>query len=375
MEKVTISLRRCARYELKMVRDALAHLLEPFGAALSKIKRGDRVLLKPNLLSGHVPEDAVTTHPVFLEAVLQYFLDCGARPIIGDSPSPVFKDIEQIFKITGLARLRKQYNIPLVHFDRAGWNMKRIRGRNYPIAKTVDEIDCIINLPKVKTHNLTILTLGVKNMYGVIPGFRKAFLHKEYPNTVDFSEVNLDIYLLSKPLLTIYDAIVGMEGEGPASGGDPVSLGFILATNCAMSADLFIADFLGLRRSRFPLFLALKKRGFDTERPIEYFGDAPGSFERKEISFPGTSQLNYIPAILTRSIGTQLWARPRIVTRICTNCNKCTEACPADAIEEGPIRPFFIYRKCINCFCCIEICPYRAIEIRVSPLVKLSRLF
>jgi uncharacterized protein (DUF362 family)/NAD-dependent dihydropyrimidine dehydrogenase PreA subunit len=375
MEKVTISLKHCARYELKMVRDALDELLEPFKDELSRVKRGDLVLLKPNLLSGHPPEDAVTTHPVFLEAVLRYFLDCGAKPVIGDSPSPVHKDIEQIFEITGLTKLRKQYNVPLVHFDRKGWNLKRIRGREYPIAKSIDEADFVINLPKVKTHNLTILTLGVKNMYGVIPGFRKAFLHKEYPNAVDFSEVNLDIYLLSKSFLTIYDGIIGMEGEGPASGGDPVSLGFILATNCAMSADLFIADFLGLQRNRFPLFLALKRRGFDAERDVEYCGDAPGSFEQKELTFPGTSQLNYIPAILTRSVGIQLWARPRIITRICTNCNKCVEACPAEAIEEGPIRPFFKYHKCINCFCCIEICPHRCIEVKVSPLIKLSRLF
>ena len=203
MEKVTISLKRCTRYELKTVQDALDKLLEPFKDELLRVKRGDLILLKPNLLSRHAPEDAVTTHPVFLEAVLRYFLDCGAKPIIGDSPSPVFKDIEQIFEITGLAKLRKQYNVPLVHFDKEGWNPKRIGGREYPIAKSIDEADFIINLPKVKTHNLTILTLGVKNMYGVIPGFRKAFLHKEYPNTVDFSEVNLDIYLLSKPFLTI----------------------------------------------------------------------------------------------------------------------------------------------------------------------------
>lgn len=358
-----------------MVQEAIEKTLEPLGNELSRVKRGDRVLLKPNLLSGHPPEDAVTTHPVFLEAVLGYVLDLGARPLIGDSPSPVFKDMGSIFEITGLARLQKRYRVGLVHFDREGWSPRRIRGREYPIARTIDEVDFVVNLPKVKTHNLTILTLGVKNMYGAIPGFRKSFLHKEYPNTVDFSEVNLDIYLLTRPFLTIYDAIVGMEGEGPASGGDPVDLGFILATNDAMAADLFIADLLGLQRDRFPLFFALKRRGFDTEQEPEFYGDPIEGFRQQKMKFPGTSQLNYIPPILARSIGTQLWARPRIITRACTNCNKCVEACPAEAITEGPIRPFFAYHRCINCFCCMEMCPCRAIEIRVSPLVRLSRLF
>jgi uncharacterized protein (DUF362 family)/Pyruvate/2-oxoacid:ferredoxin oxidoreductase delta subunit len=372
---VIISLKKCTSYEHTILRKTLNALLEPFSGELSRIRPGARVLLKPNLLSGHPPEDAVTTHPALLEAVLLYFLDLGAKPIIGDSPSPVFKDMEEIFEITGLASLRKQYGVPLVHFDSIGWNLKRIGGREYPVVKLIDEVEFIVNLPKVKTHNLTILTLGVKNMYGIVPGFRKAFLHKEYPNTIDFSDVNIDLYLLANPFLTIYDGIVGMEGEGPASKGDPVTLGFTLATNCAMTADLFITDLLGVERSRLPLFLALKRRGFNTDEAYEYHGDALESFERRHIRIPGTNQLHYIPAILTRSIGTQMWARPRIVTRKCTNCSRCVEACPADAIEEGPIRPFFKYNKCINCFCCIEICPYRAIEIKVSPLVKLSRLF
>ncbi|TET17898.1 MAG: DUF362 domain-containing protein [Candidatus Cloacimonadota bacterium] len=371
--KRTFSFKQCASYSVDGLRETIQALMEPFYDELHAIKHGDRVLLKPNLLSGHPPQDAVTTHPLFVEAVLQFFIDHGAKLLIGDSPSPVFKDIDKIFSVTGLFSLGKRYDIPLVHFDKSGWNKKEVDHRAYPIAGIIDRVDFVINLPKVKTHTLTALTLGVKNMYGVVPGFTKTLLHKEYPNAIDFSEITLDIYHLAKPLLTIYDGIIGMEGEGPAAG-EPVSLGFAAATNDALATDIVLSHLLGLEKRKFPLYLAAMRRGYEPDKKLSFSGDALESFQKRNIRFPRTNQLNFIPPFLTKTIGTQVWARPRIITRKCTNCGKCVEACPASAIEKGVVRPLFNYARCINCFCCIEICPHRSVEIKVSPLVKIGMM-
>ncbi|TES92239.1 MAG: DUF362 domain-containing protein [Candidatus Cloacimonadota bacterium] len=370
---VTISFKKCGSYEIIELRKQVDALLEPFEKLLKKIKRCDRVLLKPNLLSGHPSEHAVTTHPKFLEAVLQFFIDLGTKPLIGDSPSPVFKNMGRLFEVTGLSDLERRYNVPLIFFDKTGWEKKSINGKDYPIARIIEEVDYIINLPKVKTHILTLLTLGVKNMYGVIPGFKKTLLHKELPNSVAFSEMNLDVYLLSKPLLTIYDGIVGMDGEGPAAG-NPVALNFMLATDCAITGDMFITELLGIEKRRFPLYLAVEKSGIEVDMKYKFFGDPLETYERKIIRLPGTNRLNFLPSILTKTVGTQIWARPRIITKKCANCGKCMEACPAAAIKKGVVRPYFNYRRCINCFCCVEVCPYRAVEIKVSPLVKLGMI-
>jgi len=369
----TIVFKKCRNYDIVELQKKVDALLEPFHNVFKKIKRGDVVLLKPNLLSGHPPEHAVTTHPSLLETVLRFFLDLGAKPIIGDSPSPVFKDIEKIFEVTGLAGIEGRYKVPLIYFDKTGWIEKSVNGRGFPIAKIIDDVDFVVNLPKVKTHNLTLLTLGVKNMYGTIPGSKKALLHREYPNSISFSEINLDIYLLSKPLLTIYDGIIGMDGEGPAAG-DPINLGFIAAANCAITGDMFITELLGMEKRRFPLYLAGKRRGIEMDKKYALFGDPLESYNRKTMRLPSTNQLTYIPPIVTRTVGSQIWARPRIITSRCTNCEKCIESCPANAIKSGIIRPYFDYRRCINCFCCIETCPYRAVEIKVSPLVKLGMI-
>jgi uncharacterized protein (DUF362 family)/Pyruvate/2-oxoacid:ferredoxin oxidoreductase delta subunit len=370
---VKIAFKKCSSYDIVKLRRKINTLLEPFQSLLKRVKKGDRVLLKPNLLSEHPPEHAVTTHPAFIEAVLQFFIDIGAKPIIGDSPCPSFKNIENLFEVAGWADIGRRYKIPIIYFDKTGWVRKSINGKDYPIAKIIDTVDFVINLPKVKTHNLTILTLGVKNMYGAIPGFKKVTLHRDYPGSVSFSEMNLDIYLLTKPLLTIYDGIIGMDGEGPAAG-NPISLGFIAAADCAITGDMFITELLGVKKEKLPMYLAGKRKGIEMDRAYKLFGDSLETYERKNIRLPRANQLNFIPTILTRTIGSQIWARPRIVTKVCTNCEKCIESCPADAIKRGVIRPYFNYGKCISCFCCIETCPNRAIEIMLSPLVKLSQI-
>jgi len=368
-----ISFLKCKDYNSRKLSKKVRELLEPFESELEKIKRGDKVLLKPNLLSAHKPEDAVTTHPEFLKAVLRVFLDLGAKVFIGDSPSPGVRKMEKLFDITGLSEIEKEFNVKLASFDNTGWCKKSIGGKDYPIAKIICDADFVVNLPKIKTHNLTLLTLGVKNMYGSIPGFKKALLHRDYPNPIAFSEMNLDVYMLANPNLTIYDGIVGMEGDGPAAG-EAVNLGFIAATDDAITCDMFITELLGVRKEIFPLYLAGLRKGLSMNREYSLFGDAVETYISKEIKLPRTNQLSFIPPIVVKILGKQLWARPRILTAKCRNCGKCVSVCPANAIEEGGARPYFVYRKCISCFCCIETCPYNAMEVRVSPLVRLAHI-
>ncbi len=368
-----ISFLKCNSYSSQRLSQKVRELLEPFESELGKIIRGDKVLLKPNLLSAHKPADAVTTHPEILKAVVRVFLDLGAKVLIGDSPSPGVRKMEELFDITGLSEIRKEFNVNLISFDKAGWYEKSIGGRDYPISKVIYDVDFVVNLPKVKTHNLTLLTLGVKNMYGSIPGFKKALLHRDYPNPITFSEMNLDVYLLANPALTIYDGIIGMDGDGPA-GGEPINFGFIAAIDDAVTGDIFIAEILGVNKEIYPLYLAGLRKGLSMNRDYSLFGDAIDTYMRKETKLPRTNQLCFIPPIVVKTVGKQLWARPRIITGKCRNCGMCVDVCPADAIEEGAVRPYFDYKKCISCFCCTETCPYSAMEVKVSTLVKLVHI-
>ena len=116
--------------------------------------------------------------------------------------------------------------------------------RDYYIAKPVLDCDLLINIPKIKTHGLTMLTCAIKNMYGVVPGAIKMEYHRNAPKPSDFAKLVVDIYALARPGLHIVDGVVGMEGNGP-SAGDTRDLGMILAGKDGVAMDSLICHILG----------------------------------------------------------------------------------------------------------------------------------
>ncbi len=107
-----------------------------------------------------------------------------------------------------------EFNRPVLPPKRGGKIFKQLE-----IDQTVLEAEVIINLPKLKTHSLTLLTLGVKNLFGCIPGPRKALWHlKAGEDRKTFAKILVDVYQIIQPSLTILDGIVGMDGSGPNSG-------------------------------------------------------------------------------------------------------------------------------------------------------------
>ncbi len=112
-----VSLTSCSRYDLKEVQDALQRALEPLGGMSAFVKPGDRVLLKPNLLAAHSPEKAVTTHPVFVEAVARLVKEAGGRVWIGDSPAGTIHGIRRFWRISGLLEVAERVGADLLSFE------------------------------------------------------------------------------------------------------------------------------------------------------------------------------------------------------------------------------------------------------------------
>ena len=140
------------------------------GGTSSFIKPGDKVLIKPNMLQGKSPEEAITTHPVVVEAIVNMVKDAGAFPFIGDSPGDPARGMESFWDITGFSNVAERTGAKLVNFEKTG-SYKEIRNNiEYRIAKKVIDADLIINVPKIKTHGLTIFTSAIKNMYGLFRG-------------------------------------------------------------------------------------------------------------------------------------------------------------------------------------------------------------
>ena len=121
------------------------------------------------------------------------------------------------------------------------------------VSRMVLEADVLISLPKFKTHGLTVITGAIKNSYGILPGAQKAKLHQAAGSPDRFHEAVVEVFRLRVPDLFILDAVVGMEGNGPASP-DLREIGLILASDNAVALDSVMAFMVGCDpgRLRFP---------------------------------------------------------------------------------------------------------------------------
>jgi ferredoxin len=252
-----------------------------------------------------------------------------------------------------------EFNNPILPSQRRGNIFKQLE-----IDRTVLEADVIINLPKFKTHSLTLLTLGVKNLFGCIPGPRKALWHlKAGEDRKTFAQILVDVYRVIQPSLTILDGIVGMEGNGPNSGR-PISLGLILASSDSLSLDQITCDLLGISRKSLLTNRVAIEQGLGKDG-IEVVGERVEDVKIGHFQFPTLSQPDWnLPGFLRKALKNALTSKPVVREEICSTCNRCAEICPPKALARKEKDLVFDYGRCIRCLCCLEVCPEGAISIR-----------
>ncbi|MBN2071391.1 MAG: DUF362 domain-containing protein [Candidatus Krumholzibacteriota bacterium] len=370
-EKSIVSLVRCGSYEPEKLRSAMEKLLEPLGGIASFVQPGQRVLVKPNLLSAKSPERAITTHPDVVRVVTAMVREAGGEVFIGDSPGGAIRGVKRVWDNTGMTNMALESGIDLVNFETSGLE-EIVRGNyRFYISKAVLEADLVINIAKLKTHTLTLLTGGVKNLFGVIPGFRKSELHKLFPKPGEFAEMLVELYRLISPSLTIIDGILSMEGNGPSSGRAK-KLDLLAAGGDAVAVDAVIADIVGFREGQIDTTRIADERGVGNGR-FENIGVIGAREVTRPDNFilPSNRKLRMIPRPLARMVAPLVWLKLEIATGRCILCGQCAKSCPVQTIRKER-ESFVIDQKgCIQCMCCHELCPEDAIDIRFSLLARL----
>jgi len=370
LNRKRVVVKRCPSYEEGAVRSALEALLEPLGGMEAFVKPEQKVLLKPNMLSAKAPERAITTHPVVVEAVAREVRRCGGVPFVGDSPGGAIRGIKRVWANTGMEEMAKRAGIELVNFEASGSKGIDFGKYTFFVSKPVLEADVIISIPKLKTHSLTLLTCAIKNMFGVIPGFRKGELHKLHPKPGEFAEMLVHLYKLVTPSLNIVDAIVAMEGNGPSSGR-PHGLGLLLAGEDGVAVDAVASRTIGfpdgfIDTTRIASSMDLGEGDPDE---LDIVGDGagvrPDSFE-----LPSNRVKKLVPRPLARMIAPLVSVRPVIDPDRCTGCGFCYESCPVKAIVPRNGVYEVNDKRCIDCLCCHELCPESSIEIELSWLAR-----
>ncbi|MEB3148111.1 MAG: DUF362 domain-containing protein [Sphaerospermopsis sp.] len=261
--KPAVSLIRAKSYEQDALRESLTTLLEPLGGIAAFVKRGDRVLLKPNLLTGSRPTKECTTRPELVRAVAEMVMEVGGKPFLGDSPA--FGSAKGVATANGLLPIVEELNIPIVEFHGKRYQTVNDDFNHLLLSKEAMEADVIINLPKVKSHMQLTVTLGVKNLFGCVPGKMKAWWHFEAgKDTTRFGEMLVETARAINPTLTILDGIVGHEGNGP-SGGEPRDLGVLAGSDNVFALDRAMLEILKVDPLQVPTIAASQRLGICPE--------------------------------------------------------------------------------------------------------------
>ena len=371
-----LSVQKCLDYDKKHVYEALVELLQPFGGINAIIKPNARVLIKPNMLSCKSPERAATTHPSVIEELAKLCYEAGAKKVlIGDSPPAIFGKTEDFWKTTGFADAAKNSGAELVSFESSEKIPVEFKTNGQDlvayVTKELYNADCVINLSKMKTHNLTRITGAVKNNFGFIPGFSKGLWHRTFPRAEQFAEFIVDFARKLPVSFNIMDGITAMDSQGPASGR-VVEPHVLLAAFSPVNIDIGFCNIIGLDPLQVPYLKYCKKSGWWPENSdmLKYVGEPFEKVKYKGYIVPPTPPTALIPEFVINIARKLIRSVPHLTGK-CIKCGRCAKICPAKAINISDKQAEFDYTKCISCFCCMEVCPAEAIKMKSSPLLDI----
>jgi uncharacterized protein (DUF362 family) len=324
--------------------------------------KGKQVLVKPNILGPYPPDKGVTTHPALIRSLLKSLKRRGALCRVGDNPGlSGYAANERCARVTGLMEAADGSFIYLGQVAvevaaKAPWPERVV------VSKALLEADLVINVPKFKTHMQTKVSGAVKNMFGILVGAEKARVHLAAAHPEDFAKALVGIYQIRIPDLTIMDAIVGMEGNGP-SGKDLRQIGKIIASPSGVAVDGVMAAMMGVAPQKIDTLRVAHQGGLGeidparmslrgTWAPVPHF-KMPWTFASQGRIGKALNKLLYRPLVKPRI---------KVAEDLCSKCGVCVRHCPAQALIMDKI-PRLDLPKCIACYCCYELCSSQAIEL------------
>ncbi|GAX61059.1 hypothetical protein SCALIN_C17_0092 [Candidatus Scalindua japonica] len=307
-----VSLVKCTNYSKEDIRKAVDKTFSFFGGINNVVKKGQKVLLKPNFLKESSPRKCIITHPVVIETVAEMVLEAGATPIIGDSPA--FGAVTKIASRIGLDKFAEKHGIEIIELDKPRKVSINCGGRDFSLTvsgKALD-VDAIINLPKLKVHVQVLFTAGVKNLYGCVSGKQKIWRHLQSKNNLEwYTDMLIANYQLVKPVFTIVDGVMAMEEKGP-TGGIPRDVSLLVGGIDVIAVDRVVAEVLSVNNpENVPILRAAKRLGIGEQdlSKIEIAGESLPSVKVHDFILPELTPIGFNFIRVVKSTIKHLWLK------------------------------------------------------------------
>lgn len=326
-----------------------------------------KYLLKPNLVNSMPANTGVTTDIRIIEAVIEWLIDKKINPenIILAEASLMHTD--EVFKNLGIDLLKEKYGVKVVNIETENFikvdSPTPLTMKSFSVPQIVIDCDIIINLPKFKTHDLTMLTLAMKNFFAFYPApeRKKAHILCIHDSIVEmYAWVNKN-----KKIYHIVDAITALEGKHGPINGNSVKLNLILASNDGVSLDITCSNLIDYPyQSIIHIDRAIKNNlGEHKEIKIKetFLDEIKNKFDMPLYVSAGKNKAKLIDRVFNLIFRGPL----KINNEKCTRCFCCKEICPQKCIYEVNGKLKVDKKKCIKCYCCIEACEYKAVLFKV----------
>ena len=319
----------------------------------------------------------------------------------GDSPGNPMIGVERVAQECGIKAAADSLGIPLGEFE-SGTQVAFPQGRaadSFVLCDEVIKADGIINICKMKTHQLERITGAVKNTFGCVYGINKGASHAKFATAEVFAKMLADLNALVRPKLHIMDGIMAMEGNGPQSG-TPTPMGLILASTDPVALDAVFCHLVDLKPELVPTNVSGMEQGIGTWTDLEIIDESGTLNVQEAFEKYGSSTFNVQRGAEYRGmlrpvrfLAPLLEKKPIVRKNICIGCGICVNACPVEgkAIHVEPVEQsgpdcgarsaagkqrrgvaVYDYSKCIKCYCCQEMCPEQAITVKKSLLARIA---
>lgn len=373
-----VALLKCENYEYDSVLNQIKTAVDLLGGFDSFINKNDKVFIKLNCVGPFAPELGITSHPVFVQAIIRLVKQYTDDITVGDNPAT--KDLIFTLKKCGLYEMLVAEGVKIFNgkANSVIVNDNAKYYRQFEVSKEIVETDVLINAPKLKTHSLTYMTVAQKNLFGFIYGLKKAGWHVKAKNPLEFVEALNDLYgailnaFAGKKMLHICDGIIGIEGDGPSRAGLTKKAGMIIASADAVSLDRVAVEAVGLNHRDFHMnrIAGERRYGESDIDNITILGNSISDFSEARFKAPENRYNSMIFKMLKiKRLRNMLLEYPIIIPDLCIRCGECVKICPPKVMTFRGKYPAADKAKCIRCWCCTEVCPQNAITKSKKPLL------